>query len=268
MHPDLFSLGPLNIKTYGCFMALGFLAAWQVAAWLCRRSGRNAESLGNLLLSLMVSGVLGSRIAYVIEHWRSEFAARPWTVVRIDQGGLMFYGGLILALVVFIVWCVVRKEKVFQISDLLAVVVPLGHAFGRVGCFFYGCCYGRVSDSALAVAFPRGSPAWYEQLHAGLLTSAAGSSLPVLPTQLFEAAAVLALFAVLLFFWRKFWQRCPGLVTGAYFVLYACIRFGLEYLRGDPRAEVGPLSISQTISVGLAVFGFSLIGVAFSRRKG
>ena len=142
MHPDLISIGPLNIKTYGCFMALGFLAAWQVLAWLCRRGGRAPEPLSNLLIALMLTGVLGSRIAYVVEHWKSEFAAQPMAVIRIDQGGLMFYGGLILALTYFFAWCLVRRERILPLADMLAVVIPLGHAFGRVGCFFYGCCYG------------------------------------------------------------------------------------------------------------------------------
>ena len=268
MHPDLISIGPLHVKTYGCCMALGFLAAWQTMAWLCRRGGRPPEPLSNLLIALMVTGVLGSRIAYVVEHWRSEFAANPISVVRIDQGGLMFYGGLILALAYFFVWCYVKRERVLPLADLLATVIPLGHAFGRVGCFFYGCCYGRLSQSAMAVTFPRGSPAWYEQLNAGLIPSTSTASLAVLPTQLFEAAAVLALFAALLAIHLRCAKRSPGLVTGCYFVGYALIRFGLEYLRGDPRAAVGPFSISQTISLVLLLGGFSLIAVAFSRKKG
>ena len=267
MYPDLISIGFLHVRTYGCCMALGFLAAWQVIAWLCRRTGRAQEPLSNLLMALMVAGVLGSRIAYVIEHWQAEFAANPLAVVRIDQGGLMFYGGLILALAYFFLWCRLKKEPILPLSDLLATVLPLGHAFGRIGCFFYGCCYGRQVQSPLAVTFPRGSPAWYEQLNAGQISSSAAASLPVLPTQLFEAVAVLALFAVLLWLYRRFAQTRPGLVTGCYFVGYAFVRFGLEYLRGDPRAAVGPLSISQTISLGLLAGGFSLMVVAFSRRK-
>lgn len=267
MYPDLISLGPLNVKTYGCCMALGFLAAWQVVAWLCRRTGRAQEPVSNLLIALMVAGVLGSRIAYVVEHWQSEFAAHPFSIVRIDQGGLMFYGGLILALAYFFLWCFVRKERVLSLSDMLATVVPLGHAFGRIGCFFYGCCYGRLSHSACAVTFPRGSPAWYEQLHEGLLQSTAQVSLPVLPTQLFEATAVLALFAALLPLYMRLAKLRPGLVTGCYFAGYALVRFGLEYLRGDPRAAIGPFSISQTISLVLLFGGISLIAVAFCRKK-
>ena len=86
MFPDLIDLGFLHLKTYGACMATGFLLCWHLVE---RLSGR--KDLSNLLLSLMVSGVIGSRIAYVVEHWQSEFAANPLLVVRVDQGGLMFY---------------------------------------------------------------------------------------------------------------------------------------------------------------------------------
>ena len=267
MYPDLISLGFLHLKTYGAFMALGFLAAWQVVAWLCRRMGRDPEPCTNLIMWMMVSGVVGSRIAYVIEHWSQEFAGHPELLVRIDQGGLMFYGGFILALAVFVVWCRVKREPIVPMADLFAVVIPLGHAFGRVGCFFYGCCYGRLSQCACAVSFPRGSPAWHEQLRAGLISSEAAAALPVLPAQLFEAVAVFVLFAALLFLHRRFWNRLPGLITGSYMVGYACIRFVIEILRGDPRASIGIFSISQTISLLLFLLGCTFILVAFRRGK-
>lgn len=235
-------------------MALGFFAAWQVLSHLCKLIGRPFEPLGNLVVALMVSGVLGSRIAYVIEHWQAEFAAHPLDVIRIDQGGLMFYGGFILAVLVFVGWCIVKKERPLALGDLLCVVIPLGHAFGRIGCFFYGCCYGRLSESPIAVAFPRASPAWYEQMNAGLISATAQKSLPVLPTQLFEAAANLLLFVALFFFFRRFKRGTMAL----YLIGYALIRFGMEVLRGDPRAAVGPFSISQTISIALLAAGVLL----------
>ena len=104
MFPDLIDLGFLHLKTYGACMATGFLLCWTLIE---RLSGR--KDLSNLLLSLMVSGVVGSRIAYVIEHWQVEFAAHPLQVVRVDQGGLMFYGGLILASAVFFAWCFLKR---------------------------------------------------------------------------------------------------------------------------------------------------------------
>ena len=253
MFPDLIDLGFLHLKTYGACMATGFLLCWTLVE---RLSGR--KDLSNLLLSLMVSGVVGSRIAYVIEHWQAEFAAHPLQVIRVDQGGLMFYGGFILSFVVFFAWCFVKRESPLKLADLLAAVVPLGHAFGRIGCFFYGCCYGRDSNAWCAVTFPAGSPCWFE--HGRKMVS-------VLPTQLFEAAALLALFAFLMHVWHRNVKpqtsnvkpqtsnAGPGLILGLYLCGYAVIRFGIEILRGDPRAAVGPFSISQTISIGMIAIG-------------
>ena len=269
MFPDLIDLGFLHLKTYGACMAVGFLLCWKLVEWL---SGR--KDLSNLLVSLMISGVVGSRIAYVIEHWSGEFASRPAEVIAVWKGGLMFYGGLILAILVFIGWCVAKKEKTFEMADLLATVIPLGHAFGRIGCFFYGCCYGRASESVFAVCFPRFSPAWHEQVSHGLLPPSAMCSLPVLPTQLFEAAALLLLFAFLFLRYRRIVLSSTSTSTSTstssspssfntsfYLIGYALIRFGIEYLRGDPRAEIGPFSISQTISIGMFVAGLVILGL-------
>jgi len=252
MYPDLIDLGFLHLKTYGACMAAGFLLCW----WLIERlSGR--KDLSNLLMLLMVGGVLGSRVAYVIEHWHAEFAARPWSIIRIDQGGLMFYGGFILSFVLFFAWCAVRREHPLKLADLLAAVLPLGHAFGRIGCFFYGCCYGRDSTCWCAVTFPAGSPSWFE--HGRKMVS-------VLPTQLFEAGALLTLFAVLMVVWRRP-RRSAGLVTGAYLIGYAVIRFGIEILRGDPRAAVGPFSISQALSLTMAAIGTAFVAWAVRRGR-
>ena len=258
MHPDLIDLGFLHLKTYGACMAVGFLLCWTLVEKL---SGR--KDLSNLLMALLLGGVAGSRLAYVIEHWRAEFAAHPLEVIRLDRGGLMFYGGLILSIVVFFLWCAVKRERPLALADLLCTVVPLGHACGRIGCFFYGCCYGRLSDSALAVRFPRLSPAWYEQFHAGLIDASAPASLPVLPTQLFEAAALLVLFAALLALYRTFRRG----TAGAYFVGYAIIRFFLECWRGDPRAVVLGLSISQAISLGMALLGGVFLFRSFRKAR-
>jgi len=254
MFPNLLDLGFLHLRTYGACMATGFLICWTLAE---RLSGR--KDMGNLFMALMISGVVGSRIAYVIEHWKSEFAARPWDIIRIDQGGLMFYGGLILSVLFFFAWCWFKKERPLALADLIAALIPLGHACGRIGCFFYGCCYGRMSDSPLAVSFPVHSPAWYEQLSAGLIDPGAARSLPVLPTQLFEAAALFALFAALLWIYRRYRRHTAGL----YMIGYGVLRFGMEYLRGDPRAAVGPFSISQTIS--LATIALGAIFIAYGQ---
>ena len=249
MFPDLLDLGFLHLRTYGACMAVGFLLCWQLVEKL---SGR--KDLSNLLLSLMIAGVVGSRLAYVIEHWQREFAAHPEAIIRVDQGGLMFYGGLILAILVFFAWCWLKKDHPLKLADLLTTVIPLGHACGRLGCFFYGCCYGKDSTAWCAVVFPKGSPSWYEHNY---------QMVPVLPTQLFEAAALLVLFAALLVIYRRY----RAYTAGVYFMGYAVIRFGMEYLRGDPRAAVGPFSISQTISLAMLLLGGAFLGYSRYYRQ-
>ena len=246
MYPDLIDLGFLHLKTYGACMAVGFILCWTLIERLSTR-----KDLSNFILALMLSGVVGSRAAYVIEHWKSEFAARPLDIVRVDQGGLMFYGGLILAVAVFFAWCRWKRESPLSLADLFCTVIPLGHACGRIGCFFYGCCYGRDSDAWCAVVFPKFSPSWYEH---------GRQMVPVLPTQLFEAVALLFLFAALMALYLRFRRG----TCAAYLVGYGVIRFCIEFMRGDPRAAFWGLSIGQVISVCLVAAGAALF---FSTRR-
>lgn len=265
MHSLLFEIGPIKIFSYGLCMALGFLAAWQVAVWLCKRSGQNAEQVTSVLTGLMLTGVIGARVAYVIEHWRSEFAAHPISVIRFDQGGLMFYGGFISAAIFVAIYIKIKKINLFALSDVLLTAVPLGHAFGRLGCFMHGCCYGKITHGPMGVCFPRHSPAWYDQVYAKtpLLDATALQSLPVIPTQLIECAANLILFTVLVILYKKHWEK-RGLITGFYLISYAVLRFLIEFLRGDPRAAIGPFSISQAIGLLLIVFG--IYAISYSRK--
>jgi len=266
MHSLLFQIGPVKIFSYGLCMALGFLAAWQVAVLLSKRSGQNAEQVTSVLTGLMLSGVSGARLAYVIEHWSAEFSAEPLSVFRFDQGGLMFYGGFIAASLFTFIYIKIRKVSLFALSDILLTAVPLGHAFGRFGCFMHGCCYGKITESQLGVCFPSHSPAWYEQAYANppLIEMTAMQSLPVIPTQLIECAANLILFTVLFTLYGKHYQK-RGLITGIYLISYAILRFMIEFLRGDPRAAVGPLSISQTI--GLALICVGIYAIRYSRKS-
>lgn len=265
MHSELFQLGPFQLHTFGLCMALGFLLGWQAAVWLCKKTGQDADWLASLLTWLMVSALLGARTAYVLEHWKAEFADNPFAILRVDQGGLMFYGGLIAAALVLLLYSRVCRKNLFEITDLVLSVVPLGHAFGRLGCFMHGCCYGKITDSWIGVSFPQKSPAWWEQASATppLIAQTALESLPVIPTQLIESGANALLFAALFSLYPKRHRR-RGLITGCYLICYATLRFAIEYLRGDPRLAVGPFSISQTISLGILLLG--LFCLAYSKR--
>lgn len=264
MHSELFSFGPLTIHAYGACMALGFLLAWQAIVRLCKKTGQPSDYLSSLLVWIMVWSIAGARAAYVLEHWTAEFRDAPLAVFRIDRGGLMFYGGFIGAAVTLLVYARLLRKPFLEITDLLLAGLPLGHAFGRVGCFFHGCCHGARTDGPLGVCFPKGSPAWWEQTASGALPQTADAALPVLPTQLFEAALNAALFALLFALYPKH-RRNAGFVSAVYCCAYGTIRFGMEYLRGDQRMALFGLSIGQCISLGVFATGVALFLVR--RRK-
>lgn len=247
MHPVICQIGPFTLRSFGLMAALGFLAAYFVVRRFSERiAGIPRDDSSQLLVFAMVGGALGARLAYVAEHWSAEFAGQPVIeVFRFDRGGLMFYGGLGGAIVALACLARLRRCAFQDLIDLSAIALPLGHAFGRVGCFLNGCCYGRPAESLLCVQYPAGSEPWHAQLSGGLIPSTAIASLPVIPSQLIEAALNLALFAALAATARRRPRR--GTLSGAYLVAYAMIRFGTETLRSDPRMSVGPFSISQFI---------------------
>lgn len=267
MHPDLFMIGPLTLHSFGLMVALGFLCAYFALGLMVRRGffpKLREDDLSKLVVLAMVGGAAGARIAYVCEHWTAEFAGRPFLeMLRFDKGGLMFYGGLIGAIVVTGIMMRIGRMPVMQSIDACATVLPLGHAFGRVGCFLNGCCFGRVCESPISVTFPAHSPAWWQHVGDGLIGRGAPESLPVLPSQLIEAAANLVLFALLVRLARR--KPSEGLLSGVYLVSYAVIRFCTETLRGDPRMSVMAMSISQFLSVAALLAGVALM--ARSRVK-
>ena len=241
MHSQL--IPGLPIQTFGLCVALGMMLAWHVVE---RISGR--KDIGNLVFALLVAGVVGSRVAHVVEYWHADGFDRDFaSVFAIWNGGLVFYGGLLAGAVVFAAWCAAKRENALALADLLCVGIPLGHAFGRLGCFFHGCCWGKVSDSFLALTFPAGSPVW----HAHHATARAARSLPVLPTQLFECAALLALFAALVVLYR----RTRRYTAAAYMAGYGVVRFLMEFLRDDERPSMWGLSSAQLFSIALVAAG-------------
>lgn len=239
MHQTL--IPGLPIQSFGLAIAVGVLVAWKV---LEKISG--GRDFSNLLLILVATGIAGARLAHVIEYWHSDgFAQNPVSALFVWRGGLVFYGGFIAAAVAFAVWCAVTKSHPLAVADLVCVVLPLAHAFGRVGCFLNGCCWGKVSSSPLAVTFPAGSPVWFA--HPGPHSR----SLAVIPAQLVEAAALLVLFAALLALYR----RRKAFTAAAYLAGYGVARFFVEFLRDDERPSLWGLSSAQIVSLALIAAG-------------
>ena len=259
MYPNLFGLPFLH--SYGLMIALGVMASLWFVKRICLRTGRSSDAVVHLVMLMLFAGLIGARTWHVVEFWHEEFAGKPlFDVFKVWSGGLVFHGGFIGAFAVLPIWCRVTKTPFLETADLLATILPLAHGFGRIGCFLFGCCYG--------IHLPETSPFAWLQLRFPTSAGASGAhGLPVLPTQLFEAAALFLFFVVLLRLLRQHEKTHPGLVAGVYLLGAAFIRFTVEFLRDDPRSMFGWMSIGQLTSVVLAIFAIPLIVVAFRRGK-
>lgn len=251
MHPVLFTFGPITLHTYGLCVALGALLAVWLAGRRVRSEGLSRDAFLDLALWVIVASIVGARVLYVLVEWR-HFAVRPLDAFKLWDGGLVFYGGFALGALVSPWVARTKGLPLGRVADLTAPYVALGHAFGRVGCFFAGCCYGLPSAEH------------------GCVFPALGDAVPRLPTQLYEAAFLVALFAFLL--WLTPRRRFTGQVFWTYLAVYAAGRFLLEILRGDEvRGWVlWPwLHTSQAIAVLVFVAsGVVLVVLGFKGRRG
>ena len=253
MHPILFSVFGKDIYSYGVMAALGFLVGILTWTWLARRELRPEGFATDLGFWLMASGIVGSRLAYVAANW-SYYRDNPLEIVRIDQGGLIFYGGFLLACAALVIFARRHRVPVWHMADFAIPALAIGHALGRMGCFLNGCCYGRpAGDACCGIAYP-------PICEPGKLFP----GVPLYPVQLIESACLLALWLVLVWAYPR--RRKDGAVFALYLVLYPPIRFALEYLRGDERQSWLALDVAQVTSIGLFLAGILLL-VFLPRRR-
>jgi phosphatidylglycerol---prolipoprotein diacylglyceryl transferase len=241
MDPVCFHIGQRPIYWYGVLVACAFLAA--VAHWnaLARREKRPAGFGSELGFWVMLCGIVGARIAYVAANW-ALFRAEPLEILRIDRGGLVYYGGFLGAAAGLAVLARVRREPVLRLADFAVTGLPLGHALGRIGCFLNSCCYG--SPTALP---------WCVHAHDACRH----------PTQLYEAALNFALYGLLLRFFLR--RTTDGRTLALYLLLYPPARFLVEFLRGDERLRWLGVDVAQLLSLFLLVAGAALW--AATRRR-
>lgn len=173
-------------------------------------------------------------------------------VFKIWYGGYAYYGGFLLAVPVGLWFLRRRGMAIWKMADIAGWAIAFGLVFGRTGCLLAGCCFGNATSSPLGLSFPRHSPAWDKDVAAHRISDLAARSMPVHPTQLYEAAACLLIF--LYTFWRyRRGPRFDGQVFFLFMFNYAVFRFLVEFLRADDRGAWlgGSLSTSQLISLPL-----------------
>jgi phosphatidylglycerol:prolipoprotein diacylglycerol transferase len=237
VRPTLFTLPlgahGLGVHSYGLAIAVGFAVGVVLAAREAGRRGLEAGAMLDLLFWVLVSGIAGSRMAFVLlragDYWalcRTSLAgcAAP---LRLWEGGLVFYGGALAATGVAALFAWRRRWSFPLVADVLAPSLALGHAFGRLGCFFAGCCFGK--PWAHGLSFPAGSVAHDDLVRAQGLSLA--TTPPLHPVQLYESLGELAIFFLLLLWRRR--QRFAGATALLYGMAYAGLRFMTEIFRGD-----------------------------------
>lgn len=242
MYPVLFRWGTFAIYTYGLFVAIGFLAGILVSKHEARRTGEDPEKITDLIFFILLGSILGARIFYVFTA-PSAFVKDPLEFFRLWNGGLVFYGGFIGALITGVIYLKRHKMPFWKSFDLLIPGLALGHFFGRIGCLFAGCCYGQQCHLPWAITFTHPE-------------SLAPTGVPLHPTQLYSALSNLAIFGVLWYF-KKF-KTFHGQLFCLYVLIYAVARSVIESFRGDFRGGffLEIFSVSQVIGgifAGIAV---------------
>ena len=281
---------------YGLMLVIGFLAATQLAKFLAARHRLDGELFVNAALLALLFGVLGARLSHVVESLiagNGEFAknGKPlsenlMSMLNLSSGGLTFYGGFLLATPVLIGYALWKKVPLLLGMDIVAPCLMVGLAFGRIGCYMNGCCYGEVCTLPWGAHFPYGSNAFVEQYEHGdiavppQLTDptrpyasglprllgkeeirknpelvALANSLranPVHPTEIYSAFNAFFIAAVCLAYFSL--RPPPGRVFALMLILKGMSRFTLEMIRVEPPV-LGPMSFSMVVSVGLLVAG-------------
>lgn len=307
MHPELFKIPFLNIPVqgYGTLMVIGFLVSVFIMRRMVRHFGQNPETVANIAMYVLISGIVASRIFYVVHHW-DLFAERPAQVLAVWQGGLEFLGGVLGAggILAFYLWR--QRLPKLRYLDVLAIGLMIGAGFGRLGCMMRGCCYGKVADVPWSIVFPYNSPAFQSQVYPDLARNRSVPqlqlpesyfedgylksfdqltpeqkaavkmgpyrTLPVHPTQIYDSLSNFAIAGVLYLLWRKFAAAKPGVVMSLAMVLYGTSRFFMETLRDDNPFEYAWWilyrggTVSQNLSLYLIAAGVVLLIVFITRK--
>lgn len=261
MIQELFKIGPLTISPFGVMLMLAFLAAYFQLAWGMKRLGAgDAEDASAVMLWAGFAGIAGGKIYYAALYgdWRLVF----------ERSGIVWYGSF-LAGTLAVLWVMRRRELPgWLTADAAAPGLAIGYAIGRVGCFLVGDDYGVPTDVPWAVAFPEGLPptrAYFLREEFGVPVDPAlpaDALLTVHPTQLYETALALGIWAVGLLVLRR--QRRPGSTVLTVVSLMAVERFGVEFLRAKDDRFFGHLTLAQMISVAIVL----AVGILAWRRFG
>ena len=250
MYRTIVEFGAVGIRSYGVMLAIAFWVGIELSARIARKRGHDPLLIVDLGLVILLSSVAGSRLLYVLNHM-DDFRGDFWGVFRVWEGGLTFYGGLVAAVILGVLFLRRRHESVAEITDILAPQIALGISIARVGCFLNGCCFGKESALPWACVFPSDS-----------LAGSVMYGLRIHPVQLYATAANLVIAGIL---WRLLKKRLPaGSVFAWLLMLYGGWRFLVDFWRYyENEVLIGgaglQFSYNQVVSVILVLIGIGLL---------
>ncbi|MBZ0252546.1 MAG: prolipoprotein diacylglyceryl transferase [Candidatus Methylomirabilis sp.] len=239
MRPILVSFGSVHVYAYHFMLFVGcMMGLWYVTAYIDNRK-IDGSKLFPLFLYIFIAAIAGARLFNCVVFWE-YYRDNPWSLLRFWEGGMVYYGGILGAAVVFLAYVPLNGLKYGFVADLIAPAVPLSLLFGRMGCLLVGCCYGRSAGD---------KHPWTITFDQGI----GSTGTPLYPTQM--TGALFAFFTFLFLHWFKDRKRFDGQVALALLLLYSIARFTIEFYRNDPRGflEIAgyPLSESQVVSIPL-----------------
>ncbi|MEI6203307.1 MAG: prolipoprotein diacylglyceryl transferase [Enhydrobacter sp.] len=254
--PVLLQLGPFAIRWYALAYIAGLIIGWRIMRRVCQRPPAilSPEKIDDFLLWAALGVILGGRIGYVLFYKPSDFLHDPKQIFLIWEGGMSFHGGLLGVITAIVAYALRNRTSPFMLSDMVAIVAPIGLFFGRIANFINGELWGRASDVPWAMIFPRGGP------------------MPRHPSQLYQAFFEgVVLFAIVNLVWHYTdGRRRPGLLTGVFCAGYGMARITGEFFR-EPDSFLGFilgtnwLSMGMVLSLPMVLFGAALIIRAYRR---
>ena len=256
MHPVLFRIGPFTLHTYGVFVAAAFFLSIGLAMREARRRGLDPDRMLDLAFWVTLSAIVGARLLFIVVEYR-YFLEHPLRVFKIWEGGLVFYGGFLLATAAALVFTRRYGLDPLEVGDVVAPALAAGQAVGRLGCLSAGCCYGKPTQVPWGITFTDPNS----------LVPLQRLGVPLHPTQLYSSLGNLVLFLVL---WAVLRRRAfRGQVLCLYGILYPLFRSTVEFFRGDPRGSIlgGTVSTSQAVSAAVLVVS-AVAYLRLRRRRG
>jgi phosphatidylglycerol---prolipoprotein diacylglyceryl transferase len=232
MYPVLFKIGWFTMNSFGLMMALAFVSAGFIGYWQFKKRSVRPDFVYGLLIAAVVGGLLGAKVHYLILH------PDEWPGNLLSGGGLVWFGGLFGAIIGVVIVTVLSKQRLAAVMDAGAIAVSVGYAVGRIGCFLRGDDYGVPTNLPWGMSFPKGLPPTTVRVH---------------PTQLYESAASLVIFALLVWVIAPRFKR-EGPLMFVYAILAGGERFLVEFIRTNKPVLLG-LTQQQWIAIGMIIVG-------------